>query len=271
MTHSSAQPSAKSGILFEIRPFSFDKWALTWENTVRPGGAGNTDRTLAESWRDSALSHAMPFDIVAAEARLRVGMVVTENECWERGSRRPNEYGHVSLNGRFWRTHRVAAYIWLGLDISQSDAFVCHHCDNPPCFNPDHLFIGTAADNTADCREKGRFVYRSKGDRPSRFPTSRACDACGEQYEPPVNRRSRKRGVCSQECLRKIRSINAQGRGHKLTSDDARAIRAGIEKGMTRARLAAEFGVTPRVITLIDRRELWGHVAPVDHTEQESE
>lgn len=53
--------------------------------------------------------------------------------------------------------HRIAAAIWLGFDL-ESDLQVNHHCDNPPCFNPEHLFIGTQKDNLRDMDAKGRRV-----------------------------------------------------------------------------------------------------------------
>ena len=63
-------------------------------------------------------------------------------------------YGKFQLAGRSCGAHRIAYAIETGTD--PGEMHVLHHCDNPPCVNPEHLFIGTNADNVRDKTKKGR-------------------------------------------------------------------------------------------------------------------
>jgi hypothetical protein len=64
-------------------------------------------------------------------------------------------YGMITIKQRRFYTHRLA-YQWFVADITLGKR-ILHKCDNPPCFNPKHLYEGTQADNIADCIAKGRF------------------------------------------------------------------------------------------------------------------
>jgi hypothetical protein len=92
----------------------------------------------------------------------------TETGCWlwTRG-RNDGGYGMLSFRGRRCRAHRLAAMVWLGLDPS-SRLSVLHRCDTPACVNPDHLYVGTQADNCRDRAvwRRGREHRQSGTDNP---------------------------------------------------------------------------------------------------------
>jgi hypothetical protein len=77
--------------------------------------------------------------------------------CWIWiGARHLDGYGIVIRDGRNWLAHR---WVWtIANGTIPGELCVCHHCDNPPCVRPDHLFLGTRADNNVDKTGKGRNV-----------------------------------------------------------------------------------------------------------------
>lgn len=70
------------------------------------------------------------------------------------GARKSSGYGVFHLRKRMVAAHRVAYRLHTGRDPGKLN--VCHHCDNPACCKPEHLFLGTQADNVQDCINKGR-------------------------------------------------------------------------------------------------------------------
>lgn len=76
------------------------------------------------------------------------------NGCWEwTRSKNPKGYGRASGFGKPWQAHRLSWFLFNG---EIKGFHVLHKCDNPPCVNPKHLWLGTDKDNAKDREFKKR-------------------------------------------------------------------------------------------------------------------
>lgn len=149
------------------------------------------------------------------------------NDCWLWTAGKFNSgYGCFSINGVSRQSHRISYAIQHG-EIPEG-LLVCHYCDVRGCVNPNHLWLGTCADNGADCTKKGRRALGGMN---------------GAHTHPELVRR---------------------GEAHvraKLNDEKVRAIRLLYSVGTTpQESLAKQFGVSKSLIWAILAGKIWLHV-----------
>lgn len=82
------------------------------------------------------------------------------DQCWLwRAGKSDGGYGLFKFEGHTSNAHRIAFVLTRGR-LREGEKSL-HHCDNPPCCNPIHLFRGTQTDNMRDCKAKGRMPCRA--------------------------------------------------------------------------------------------------------------
>lgn len=109
-------------------------------------------------------------------ARRYISVRVTENErgCWVWNGYKLH-FGHGQAKWAKYprKAHRLAYAAFVG---EPGELGVLHKCDNPPCCNPGHLFLGTKGDNNRDAHTKGRYsLRRQPPDRKIRRGTEHPC------------------------------------------------------------------------------------------------
>ena len=97
-----------------------------------------------------------------AEAQFwdKVNLPEHRSECWNWTAATRNGYGNLKVSQVGLKAHRLSYA--LHYSVLPANLLVCHHCDNPLCVNPHHLFLGTDADNTRDKVSKGRQSRRGQ-------------------------------------------------------------------------------------------------------------
>ena len=165
--------------------------------------------------------------------------------CWVwTGSLNADGYGMVRVGGRDGKTHRAHRLSWsLNVaPVSTDKPHVLHRCDNPPCVNPKHLWVGTNADNMRDRNEKRRQAFGARhGSR-----THPECLSRGDNHNFRLHPERVARGERSA--------------GARLTEAQVRLIRIRAAAGEIKRLIAADFGVARTTISEIARGAKWKHV-----------
>lgn len=93
--------------------------------------------------------------------KLKHSVKIKENGCWEWiGCRNKYGYGQIRWNKTTYGAHRLSYNTFIG-HIPQR-MYVCQTCENPPCINPEHLFVGTASENKKNYHSKAKLGRKPK-------------------------------------------------------------------------------------------------------------
>lgn len=146
-------------------------------------------------------------------------------------------YGKFGASYKTIKAHRVSWILEHG--SVAPEIFVLHKCDNPPCVNPKHLFLGTYADNAADCARKGRTASGDKSWQRTQPNKLARGDSNGARRHPERLPRGESHGMS------------------KFTNYDIAAIRASREPQEV---LAARYKANGNTIGNIRRHVTWRHL-----------
>ncbi len=187
--------------------------------------------------------HHMRVKFPPLEARFwaRIDKTSHPGGCWVwTGIRNVGGYGVLSYRLPNGKCHNHGAHRFsyeLHNGPIPDGLFVCHHCDNPACVNPAHLFLGDHRANGLDCIRKNRHGA----------VTHPECQPRGDKNGSRLHPEKLRRGELASKA--------------KLTSDQVREIRRRLKSSeATYRELSIEFHVTAQAIRAIELKKSWRHI-----------
>lgn len=180
----------------------------------------------------------------------------TDRGCLEwSGSAFKNGYGLFYMKGRDERANRIAFKIAHG--YAPTDKFVCHHCDNRICVNPEHLYEETQKQNMQDASRRNR-MPTGLNHHAVKYPERRLTgDKHWSRHKPECIARGDRSGARTHpESICKGEDCGKS----KLTEAQVIEIRSMYAAGASGLSLAKKFNTVPGNICFIIHRKTWKHI-----------
>ncbi len=252
---------------------------------LEPGSRADNVQDMIDSGRfKNAPNTRAPYVGRTAAERFYAKVSKTPNETgcldWLAGRNKAG-YGRFGISGTHVLAHRFAWELVNG--PIPAGMFACHKCDRPACCNPEHIFLGSMADNTRDMLDKGRGRNGERAGESigtSKLTAEQIKEIRSPQYETWIlNDIAARFGVsisaiCSILNRRSWAHLDSSGdapiqnrqpkgernRLAKLTDADVLEIRSDKWAGKLHREIAEHFGVSRRLIGRVLSREMWAQV-----------
>jgi hypothetical protein len=194
----------------------------------------------------------------------------TPTGCWNWMGSGNNKYGYIRYKTKSWPVHRLM-YSLSNKGKLRDGEVVMHICDNTWCCNPEHLTVGTHADNMIDKTLKGRHHWgkislENAKELRIRFANGESCYALAAEFGInhstvfAIGQGRSWRVLNDDPDIKALTVKKGHERWSNLTDDDVREIKNLLANGVNQGEIAKKFQINPSTVSAINTGRRWTHV-----------